>query len=77
MFSFLFSTSIDQPVIIGAIGLPFKPFWPFSALLLTFNGLLNPLLNYGRNRETQKAMLQMLKSRHQDRRISNQLPAVR
>ena len=75
-FLFSFLPTLISPVIIGAIGLPFKPFWPLSSLLLTFNGLLNPLLNYGRNREIQKAMLQMLRGRHRDRSISNQLPAV-
>ena len=76
-FLLSFLPALISPVIVGAIGLPFKPFWPLSSLLLTFNGLLNPLLNYGRNREIRKAMLQMLKCRHQDRRVSNQLPAVR
>ena len=75
-FLFSFLPTLISPVIIGAIGLPFTPFWPLSSLLLTFNGLLNPLLNYGRNREIQKAMLQMLRGRHRDRSISNQLPAV-
>ena len=72
-----FLPALISPVIINAIGLPFKPFRPFSSLLLTFNGLLNPLLNYGRNRDIRKAVLQMLRGRHQDRRISNQLPTAR
>ena len=76
-FLFSFLPALISPVIIVALGLPFSPFRPFSSLLLTFNGLLNPLLNYGRNREIRKAMLQMLRGRHQDRRVSNQLPAVR
>ena len=72
-----FLPALISPVIIKVIGLPFKPFRPMSSLLLTFNGLLNPLLNYGRNREIRKAMLHMLKVQHRDRRVGNQLPAVR
>ena len=74
-FLFSFLPPLINPVVIIAVGLPLNPFVPFNRLLLTFNGLLNPLLNYGRNREIRKAMLQMLRGRH--RRISNQLPAVR
>ena len=70
-----FLPALISPVIIVALGLPLNPFRPLNFLLLTFNGLLNPLLNYGRNREIRKGMLQMLRGRH--RRISNQLPAVR
>ena len=76
-FLFSFLPALISPAIIVALGLPFKPFRPFSSLLFTFNGLLNPLLNYGRNREIRKAMLQMLRGRHRDWRINNQLPAIR
>ena len=76
-FLFSFLPALISPVIIVALGLPYRPFRPLSSLLLTFNGLLNPLLNYGRNREIRKAMFQMLRGRHRDRRISNQLPAIR
>ena len=76
-FLFSFLPALISPVIIVALGLPFSPFRPFSSLLLTFNGLLNPLLNYGRNREIRKAMLQMLRGRHRVRHVSNHLPAVR
>lgn len=75
-FVFSFLPALISPVIIVALGLPLNPFRPLNYLLLTFNGLLNPLLNYGRNREIRKAMLKMLGGRHGDRRISNQLPAV-
>ena len=76
-FLFSFLPALISPVIIVATGLPLNPFRPFNYLLLTFNGLLNPLLNYGRNRDIRKAVLQMLRGRHQDRRISNQLPTAR
>ena len=73
-FLFSFLPALISPVFIVAIGLPLNPFRPLNYLLLTFNGLLNPLLNYGRNREIRKAMLKMLRGRH--RQISNQLPST-
>ena len=76
-FVFSFLPALISPVIIVATGLPLNPFRPFYYLLLTFNGLLNPLLNYGRNREIRKAILQIWRGRHPDRRIRNQLPAGR
>jgi len=70
-----FLPALVSPIIIVALGLPLDPFRPFIYLLLTFNGLLNPLLNYGRNREVRKAMSKTLRGR--DRRISQRLPADR
>ena len=73
-FLFSFLPALLSPVIVVALRLPITPFRPFNSLLLTFNGLLNPLLNYGRNKEIRRAMLIMLRCRH--RRISSQqLPA--
>ena len=69
-----FLPALVSPVVIVALGLPLNPFRPFNYLLLTFNGLLNPLLNYGRNREIRKAMSKMLRGRHP--RISQRLPAA-
>ena len=75
-FLFSFLPALLSPMILVALRLPLNPFEPFMSLLLTFNGLLNPLLNYGRNKEFRRAMLIMLRCRH--RRISSQqLPAVR
>ena len=76
-FLFSFLPALISPVIIVALGLALNPFRPLNYLLLTFNGLLNPLLNYGRNREIRKAMLQILRDRHRDLRINNQVSAVR
>lgn len=70
-----FLPALVSPVFIGALGLPLSPIKPFFNLLLTLNGLLNPLLNCGRNREIRKAMLVMLRGRH--RRISQRLPTAR
>ena len=74
-FLFSFLPALISPVILVALRLPLDPFLPFNRIVLTFNGLLNPLLNYGRNREIRKAMLMMLRGRH--RRISQQLEADR
>ena len=70
-----FLPALVSPVIIVALGLPLRPIKPFFNLVFTFNGLLNPLLNYGRNKEIRKAMLAMLRGRH--RRISQRLPTAR
>jgi len=75
-FLLSFLPALISPMIIVALGLPLTPFQPFLYLLLTFNGLLNPLLNYGRNREIRKAMLKMLRGRYRDQRVSNQTPAA-
>ena len=75
MFSFL--PAVLSPVILLALRVwPITPFRPFYSMLLTLNGLLNPLLNYGRNKEIRRAMRNMLSCcRHG--RISQQLPAVK
>ena len=74
-FVFSFLPALLSPVILVAFRLPLKPFWPFNSLLLTFNGLVNPLLNYGRNKEIRRAMLIIVRCRH--RRVSSQqLPAA-
>lgn len=70
-----FLPAVVSPIIIVALRLPLDPFRPFIYLLLTFNGFLNPLLNYGRNIEIRKAMSKMLRGR--DRRISERLPTAR
>ena len=69
-FLFSFLLALMSPVILVALRLPLNPFRPFNYLLLTFNGLLNPLLNYGRNEEIRRAMLIILRCRN--RRISSQ-----
>ncbi|XP_078352360.1 adrenocorticotropic hormone receptor-like [Oculina patagonica] len=74
-FLFSFLTAILSPVILVALGLPIIPFDPFSSFLFTINGLLNPLFNYGRNKEIRRSMLNILRCRN--RRVGQQLPAVR
>ena len=75
-FLLSFLPALISPVVMVALGVPLTPFRPLNYLLLTFNGHLNPMLNYGRNREIRKAMLRMLRGRHRVRRMSNQPPAA-
>ena len=73
-FLFSFLPVLLSPMILIALRLPIAPFGPFNHLLLTFNGLLNSTLNYGRNKEIRRVMLIMFRCPH--RRISSQqLPA--
>lgn len=74
-FLFSFLPPPMSPVVLVALRLPVRPFEPFISLLFTLNGLLNPLLNYARNKEIRRSMLNILKGRH--RRTSPKLPAVR
>ena len=65
---FLFSVlpAVISPLVLVALG--FKnlvPFRPFFSLLMTLNGLLNPLLNYGRNKDMRRAVRKMLTCRQQ------------
>ena len=63
LLSFLFSffPALILPIVLVAIRLPLDPFRPFNILLMTVNGLLNPLLNYSRNRNMRRAMRNLLK----------------
>ena len=45
-FLLSFLPALISPVIIVALRIPFSPFKPLISLMVTFNGLLNPLLNY-------------------------------
>ena len=47
--------------------MPLDPFITFNMLLITINGLLNPVLNYGKNTDMRKAMLNMLKCHGRNR----------
>ena len=65
---FLFSVlpAVISPLILVAMGFfNLVPFQPFLFLLMTLNGLLNPLLNYGRNKDMRRAVRKMLTCRHQ------------
>ena len=80
LLCFLFSVlpALMSPVVLVALRLPLNPFRPLNHLLLRLNGLLNPLLNYGKNEDVRWAMLTTLRCRRH-RRIGQhvQQPAVR
>ena len=66
-FLFSFMPALISPVILASISMPLDAFRTFNMLLMTINGLLNPVLNYGRNRSMRKEMLNMLKCHGRNR----------
>ena len=60
-FLFSFLPALISPLILFSMGIPHTPFAPFFSLLMTLNGLLNPLLNYGRNEDMRRALRSTLK----------------
>lgn len=75
-FLFTFLPELLAPVVLKiAVGLTLYPFTPFYFLLFRVNGLLNPLLNYRRNKEIRRAVVNSFRCRHP--RFSQQLPAAR
>ena len=54
-----FIPALSIPLILAILGFStadLLPFRPFYALFITLNGLLNPLLNYGRNKDVRRAV---------------------
>lgn len=54
-----FLPALIFPVILLILGFTnsnFSPWRPFYSFFITLNGLLNPLLNYGRNEDVRKAV---------------------
>ena len=47
--------------ILGFSGTDFIPFMPFCAVFISLNGLLNPLLNFGRNEDVRQAVLGLIR----------------
>ena len=66
-FLFSFMPALISPKILVAIRMPLDAFRTFNMLLITINGLLNPVLNYGRNRDMRIAMRNMLKCHERNR----------
>lgn len=60
-FLFTFLPALISPLILVSMGIRhMDPFAPFFSLLMTLNGLLNPLLNYSRNADMRRAVHNML-----------------
>ena len=58
-----FIPALSIPLILAILGYStadFLPFRPFYALFITLNGLLNPLLNYGRNKDVRRAVRRLI-----------------
>ena len=57
-----FLPGLVTPLVLNAKGVPnvqlYRPFYGFGLLL---NGLLNPLLNFGRNKEMRRALGKLLR----------------
>lgn len=61
---FTFPPALFAPLVLalqGFSGSDFVPFRPFYTILITLNGLLNPLLNYGRNENVRVAVHKLIK----------------
>ena len=54
-----------SPLVLLMKGLILYPFRPFYSFLLLLNGVLNPLLNFGRNKEMRRALRYLLKCSRQ------------
>ena len=66
-FLFFCFPALLGPIIFVVIRMPRDAFRTFNMLLITINGLLNPVLNYGRNKDLRIAMLNMLKCHGRNR----------
>ena len=53
------------PLVLLMKGLILYPFRPFYSFLLVLNGFLNPLLNFGRNKDMRRALRFLLKCSRQ------------
>ena len=60
-FLFTFLPAMFIPIIITLMGLPIKRFQTLNTFLMTINGFLNPSLNFGRNKDMQRALFYMIK----------------
>lgn len=61
---FTFLPALISPLVFATLGfseLEFGSFNPFIVVFITLNGLLNPLLNYGRNSDVRRAVRQLIR----------------
>lgn len=52
-------------LVLNVNGVISQPFHPYYGFLLQLNGLLNPLVNFGRSKEMRKALRELVKCSHQ------------
>ena len=60
-FLFTFLPALLAPIVLVAMGLPLVRFRTFNRFIMTINGFLNPLLNFGRNKDMRRALFYMIK----------------
>ena len=60
-FLFTFLPALIIPIILVAMRLSLHRFRTFTRFIMTINGLLNPLLNFGRNKDMRRALFYMMK----------------
>ena len=56
-------------VLLGFSNSDFIPLRPFYSLFITLNGLFNPLLNYGRNKDIRTAVRRLIRRPQRIRRV--------
>ena len=60
-FLFTFLPALLAPIVLVAMGFPVIRFETLNAFVMTINGFLNPLLNFGRNKDMRRALFYMIK----------------
>lgn len=61
-FLFTFLPALVSPVILANMGLlPMQRFRTINSVLMTINGVLNPLINFGKNKNMRRALVDMMK----------------
>ena len=65
VLSITFLPGLLFPLILYTKDVGVQPFRPFYSFLLVINGFLNPLLNFGRNREMRRALRNLFKCSQQ------------
>ena len=60
-FLFTFLPARLAPIILVAMRLPIDRFETVNSLIMTINGFLNPLLNFGRNKDMRRALFHVIK----------------
>ena len=60
-FLFTFLPALIAPIILVAMRLPIDRFRTFNRFIMTINGFLNPLLNFGRNKDMRRALFHVIK----------------
>ena len=60
-FLFTFLPALLVPVVLVAMGFPVIRFQTLNTFVMTINGFLNPLVNFGRNKDMHRALFYVIK----------------